>query len=1109
MPDLKDLRQKRNDILKAELAAWLHNIGKLDPNFLVMQTEESPDILGIYRIPGQYSFKRFCKPTVLISQFPYENFKGPLFFPDLKLGKQIEEVRKKISQLQSLPPNSQERRKIGELQQKLINLRDQKQRAEESLWNNYEDKIERCILSISQSWPLGSLLTMFWESEWFERPNLSSYEPGSHSDPDYQRVPKSGIQLKKGLTMNIPAFLLLAHGEVSGQEKKGFDSFGHYIDVADYHGRVQKLKNLCLSSVFGFEKEIDWENWSEKRRKIFDTILTDWNNPLVIKQKFPLLFSILKNALGDTQRPINEITLWDYSASTAALFKSIAIKILWEGVFPQISDMRWRLLSIRLNAWDFLFQSQQIADLVARKRMLNDVYKVVEHILETEYPIGAKIYSDEHGLVFVIPEIRDLSKSEIKKKISSLIDNYLYDPSAMETFKEQVSFYGIEDIKLSISIGNPQRGKRIFLTEVLKKPPVSAPEPKQVKEWWSKVENKNRCSLCGLRPIGYVEDGLPNFVSKRKAEERMLCGVCLARRGRRSEEWATQESDATIWLDEVADYNGRIGLIVAKFDIEHWLSGKLVRSLAIGTDSSGNWLAKPPTFARIQRVWRTTAEFWKEVNKELAEKFRDDRRRILFYLNRFPPLGEYHAYELNLDGISIEVAWVPEKDGREGHLISICNLQYVAKQLGASKDIFKDPVLSSIFVEDFIREKVLSSESILHNPEAKIANKSQNLLKGYRIVKTDFQDTAYATYIPILAEPRTFMALVPANKAFEVVKAIKTKYEREIGRVRNRLPLHLGIVFADSHQPLRTILDAGRRMLKRNSLASIWEVKKVKQFGEPNNPNETKGWRALSLLRYSDLIKQHPNQFRALIGIRLENKWSCRDFTWFVPAVMGDGQTEDHWYPYVYWVKDKEGNTEPDEANRSRYYQAPNPFDLDENNNPKPAWLVHAAELEPGDIIYFTPATFDFLWLGHGGDRFRLAYDKEGRRLGTLHRPYLLDELEELERCWRLLAGEKKKDKDGKQEKSVKRLSSRQLHQVRDLIEGKRAEWFENPESSVQDSTFRSFCEDVLRNAEWTDEPTEKELENLTQWAVNGLLADAVELFYHIMKERPLKDDQG
>ena len=75
--------------------------------------------------------------------------------------------------------------------------------------------------------------------------------------------------------------------------------------------------------------------------------------------------------------------------------------------------------------------------------------------------------------------------------------------------------------------------------------------------------------------------------------------------------------------------------IVGRFDLDDWLNGNLVRSLAIGTDKEGNWLAKPPTFARIQRVWRTTAEFWQEVKEyNILRAFKDDRRRIILYLAR-------------------------------------------------------------------------------------------------------------------------------------------------------------------------------------------------------------------------------------------------------------------------------------------------------------------------------------------------------------------------------------------------------------------------------------------------------------------------------------------
>ena len=57
-------------------------------------------------------------------------------------------------------------------------------------------------------------------------------------------------------------------------------------------------------------------------------------------------------------------------------------------------------------------------------------------------------------------------------------------------------------------------------------------------------------------------------------------------------------------------------LIVGRFDLDDWLNGNLVRSLAIGTDKEGatGWPNHPP-FARFKGVWRTTAEFWQEVKE--------------------------------------------------------------------------------------------------------------------------------------------------------------------------------------------------------------------------------------------------------------------------------------------------------------------------------------------------------------------------------------------------------------------------------------------------------------------------------------------------------------
>ncbi|RMH13060.1 MAG: CRISPR-associated protein Csx11, partial [Gammaproteobacteria bacterium] len=334
--------------------------------------------------------------------------------------------------------------------------------------------------------------------------------------------------------------------------------------------------------------------------------------------------------------------------------------------------------------------------------------------------------------------------------------------------------------------------------------------------------------------------------------------------------------------------------------------GELVRSLAIGTDEKGNWLSKPPTFARVFRIWRTTKQFWKEMQEEALSDLRDDRRRLTISLDREPDLGQYHVYDMDLGPTSMSVAWIPPQDGQPGYLVSTDNLQYTARQLGAAAELSADSALSAIFVEDFIKREWIDGrrEPRLLNPEDAAARRQSNLLHDRILTTTDHQDTAYSPVIPILAEPRTFMALVPANKALDIVQAIQTKYAREMGKVRNRLPLHLGLVYFQRRTPLRAALDAGRRMLNYESgrmKDEVWSVTSI-------SPND-------ALPETKKVLADGTQQFNQTITVKLAQ--NGRFLTWYVPAVMGDGMTPDNWYPYVFIKGDGSG--------RNRAFKAPRP----------------------------------------------------------------------------------------------------------------------------------------------------------------------------------------
>jgi hypothetical protein len=284
-----------------------------------------------------------------------------------------------------------------------------------------------------------------------------------------------------------------------------------------------------------------------------------------------------------------------------------------------------------------------------------------------------------------------------------------------------------------------------------------------------------------------------------------------------------------------------------------------------------------------------------------------------------------------------------------------------------------------------------------------------------------------------------------------------------MGKVRNRLPLHLGLVYAQRRTPLRAILDAGRRMLQQQPLGGqeLWTVQ----------ADPTRG--ALPIEK--QCLAEGTQQFQETIAVKLSQ--NDRSLTWYVPAMMGDGTTKDVWYPYVFLETD----VEPTE--RSRRFQAPNP------RTGKDGWLVHAGELQEGDQVHFTPATLDWAWLDVAGRRFEIAYDEQGQRRGLPRRPYVLDELETIEQIWEALSHH---------------LSPTQIHALRDLIEAKREGWC----VSASDGTFRQFCHDTLANAEWKPTPWEESrweqwLDTWADYAARGWLADVVELYMQIMKQEP------
>ncbi len=702
----------------------------------------------------------------------------------------------------------------------------------------------------------------------------------------------------------------------------------------------------------------------------------------------PAVRRAFSNAPGDTRRPENEVTLWDWSSTVAALYKAALAGALL-GYKPEPDNLRWRLLSIRFDGFSFFAQSHRLPDLLARRRILGEALDQVRSLLEVEYPLGTEVYRDEDGSIFVLPGCEDLlAVQDGAKTLRDLI---------LERVRSHLEGEAIPPLKIDAppwwGQDPARKGKDVI-------PPVWAhlqPVVNQADSAWMGRQWKEQqeiCTVCGVRPQG----------PSTKARDRHVCDVCEQRRADRSQEWATQRPHTTIWTDEVADDNGRLALVVGQFGLESWLDGTVVQTLTVtdpaqdGTPNKANVARKNSSFARLRRVWETTRAFWQEVcptdeRIPLADSVVGQRvKQAGTRLEIIPGngtglgLGPFHTYELVLSGVRLSVVW----DSRDLRFITCDNLDYLAQpeQLGQSvKQALEEAHAQS--------RKITVEEPVGYggrsNVWGRIAVKSVNPLPD-----------VYIPAIPILAEPRTFMALVPADKALDVVKAVEEKYETEMGKVRNRLPLTLGVVYAGRRTPLAALLDAGRRMLRRLGQTAQAEVLSISAV----------------------------NPWPAAVDVTL--RLVEREITIPVPTVMGDGQTPDVWYPY-WQVAGKP-------TDRNRWFVGPD----------GEHW-VHVCDLRPGDTVAFTPSTWDFEYLDTTARRFEIAYDGDGRRRGPTRRqrPYLLEEIGAFEQAW----GE------------IRRLTLSQIHVVEALIEDKRRAW-EEPTGTLEVSpTFRQFVSDVLREA--------------------------------------------
>lgn len=879
---------------------------------------------------------------------------------------------------------------------------------------------------------LGQLVTLMWD-------DYHGLGAGQQRE--------EGLAFWTGHTSILQRYLITSHGVISGLEKEKQADREKPKNPTD-------ANHLYRMSAFGYEGDNDRvdpaaldsarDTWLTELVRTLGQALgpTASQQGLADAREYivGLTSKALELGLGDTQRPINDITLWDYASFIAALFKSAVAKAVLEDHFVETRDLRWRLLSVRYDGLAYLGQADRVSDLLARRQALHAAHEAVRVLVETEYPLGNEIYRDENGSIFLVPHLTEdgADRSVLTMPVGDndtfgeLIARRFASTPRTQTVRgeerERPALGG--ELRPLIALNKPAGGEMGLTEKSISLPhaagwthPLLQPDPAIVETWWPDSDSDvDVCTVCGLRPQGY---GTNDPEKQKKAQDRGVCYVCLERRDDRSEKWVTdtEEFARTIWMEEVADQNGRVALVTGRFGLDGWLDGSLIPTLS-----------KSASFGRIRRCWRTTQAFWEAVQDALPGWVGEPRDRLELRPSAITDrtkLGRYHAYELDLKGRYLEVVWDPAGQ----RFITVENLEYAEGALG-----FGD-------LEASLRGRTVT----VYEPSGHLARRAS---------RTDIQidrdgvrrlSRVYSPVIPLLSEPAIFMALVPATAALDVAHGIKERYELEMGKVRDRLPLHLGLVFAPRRTPVRALLAAARRFLDQ---PDVWET-----------------WRVQSASVQTD-------SDRSATDLKLDFD---NGITWQIPLLLGGSQssaspTEDKWHS---WVLPLTSPGQPPVVGQAR----------------------QAADLRPGDRIAVRPSRFDFEFLDTTVRALEISYEQTGasgspiaHRRGSATRPFYLEDLDHLGRLWNSLAS------------GPRPLETAQIQNLQGMLQGYVTEWFGGDiRRATAAPVYRQFALDVLHREDpswWTglDEAVRQEMERAVQ---DGTLLDLLELKMHILRERP------
>ncbi|SHF52347.1 CRISPR-associated protein, Csx11 family [Caldanaerobius fijiensis DSM 17918] len=845
------------------------------------------------------------------------------------------------------------------------------------------------------------------------------------------------------------------------------------IDSADDKGIVrvkQSVENTLIVSPFGYPKEkIDLQVLKSRLEVLQSNLITPFEDyicgKLDIKGFRRSLINNLKpvflHTLGETRIPANDVTLWDHSYSTASLFKSV-LAALMLGENLSVNDLKWRIFGISWNGLGFINKGKKIGDILARRKIIEDIKEELKDLCEIKYPIGNAIYEDINGMYFTFPSLENNKAAEIAKKLSSEALKIITQGSESElwpVFKLSSESRGLIIIAKELDFAERER-------KIPRQTPVLYIKEESNKEYIgnpclsnSQGGNKDICPVCRLRP---------------KDIDKEMCAICEDRKRDRLAIWFSDRQN-TIWLDEVADVNNRIALVSINFGLDKWLDGTMINTIysqtfedwAKGKENNvkvqrilkdnnilqgknlyqnalniAKWIAnnvtktetgpliryflekgdeknipdeikkdhnsllrylftQNPSPARLYRIWRETEEFSEIVTRDIKERiYYYGWRRIRFKV-------DYEELKKKVGkNIKVRAPYVIKIKNLKPESILVFHMSngefYTIESLEKFKFSDKEGELA---VRQALEEGFYYLADEKDVDEILLSNENE-------VIKADsnsLQSESYYPFIEITKTPLSLRLIVPAEDSIKIIELVTKLFNERFEKVLGKLPLNIKLLAANRKFPLYVLLDSEKRMLEEKEFK---EAKEMKPW-----------WNT--------------------IGIRNDKYYS--------------------FYPIKRLSENEKYTLD----------------DLDRLSKAKSYFLY--------------PGYFDFDFLVGTSDRYRIYYErgKRGNSEYKLYtsRPYYFYQISEMIELWEVLKNN---------------LSNSQINFIEEMLIRKLKEWRDIKD---KDKVFKEFAKATLADAfgdKWSG-LEDKTKYFLVESACNKFLLDIICLFKHVIKVREVR----